>query len=277
MYYYKLALNVLKSKDVQKLLVCTFVFVMVSSFVSPVYGGEVFDPVIYQNGNNPIPSDEAGFIVDDVIADDFVVPDGQIWEITDAHFTAELTDSGENPLLDPLRYFIFEDNGDVPGEIIASGVAQNTQAMVLGDPDDNRFEFWFNFEEDVPLNGGIQYWFGLKYTEDFIIIEPDPAWEISDVVNGNPAMASCCEFPSTIWDPLEFDQWFQLTGEIIIVDELCDIFPDDPQCIVGGELIPIETTSLLLANAQSFSWMIPIVLSGIGIGLFVVSRKSENS
>jgi len=47
--------------------------------------------------------------------------------------------------------------------------------------------------------------------------------------------------------------------------------------LVGGELIPIETTSLILAGAQSFSWMIPVVLSGIGIGLLVVSRKSENS
>ncbi len=47
--------------------------------------------------------------------------------------------------------------------------------------------------------------------------------------------------------------------------------------IVGGELIPIDSTSLLVASAQSFSWMIPVVLSGIGIGLFVVSRKSENS
>jgi len=46
---------------------------------------------------------------------------------------------------------------------------------------------------------------------------------------------------------------------------------------VGGEIIPIETTSLLLASAQTFSWMIPVVLSVLGIGLFVVSRKSENS
>jgi len=45
--------------------------------------------------------------------------------------------------------------------------------------------------------------------------------------------------------------------------------------VVGGELLPIETTSLLLAGAQTFSWMIPVVLSVIGIGLFVVSRKSE--
>jgi len=47
--------------------------------------------------------------------------------------------------------------------------------------------------------------------------------------------------------------------------------------IIGGEIIPIESTSLILAGAQSFSWMIPVVLSVLGIGLFVVSRKSENS
>jgi len=50
-----------------------------------------------------------------------------------------------------------------------------------------------------------------------------------------------------------------------------------PACFpaVGGEIIPIEQTSLLLAGAQTFSWMIPVVLSVLGIGLFVVSRKSE--
>jgi hypothetical protein len=43
--------------------------------------------------------------------------------------------------------------------------------------------------------------------------------------------------------------------------------------IIGGEIIPIETTSLLLAGAQSFSWMIPAVLAGIGIGVFIFSRR----
>ena len=52
--------------------------------------------------------------------------------------------------------------------------------------------------------------------------------------------------------------------------------PPAPQ-VIGGEIIPIQSTSLILAGAQSFSWMLPVVLSGIGIGLFVVSRKSENS
>ena len=51
----------------------------------------------------------------------------------------------------------------------------------------------------------------------------------------------------------------------------------DPNFVVGGESLSIDSTALILAGAQSFSWMIPLVLSGIGIGLFVVSRKSENS
>ncbi len=46
--------------------------------------------------------------------------------------------------------------------------------------------------------------------------------------------------------------------------------------LIGGTLLPIDTTALLLAGAQMNAvWMIPVVLSGIGIGLFVVSRKSE--
>jgi len=44
---------------------------------------------------------------------------------------------------------------------------------------------------------------------------------------------------------------------------------------VGGDFLQVDNTVLLLAGAQSFSWMIPVVLSVIGIGLFVVSRKSE--
>lgn len=56
-----------------------------------------------------------------------------------------------------------------------------------------------------------------------------------------------------------------------------DADPEDPrELVVGGEIIPIESTSLILAGAQSFSWMIPVLVSGIGIGSFVISRKSEN-
>jgi len=63
------------------------------------------------------------------------------------------------------------------------------------------------------------------------------------------------------------------SGIDICMDNL--IFDDEPIVVVGGELIPIQTSSLILAGSQTFSWMIPVVLSVLGIGLFVVSRKSE--
>jgi hypothetical protein len=55
---------------------------------------------------------------------------------------------------------------------------------------------------------------------------------------------------------------------------LCEL---TEQPTIGGTIIPIDTTSLLLAGAQSTSWLIPVVLSIAGIGMFVVSRKPENS
>jgi len=46
---------------------------------------------------------------------------------------------------------------------------------------------------------------------------------------------------------------------------------------VGGELIPIDTTSLLLAGTYSnAAWLIPVIVSAIGIG-FVLVRTFRNS
>ncbi len=51
--------------------------------------------------------------------------------------------------------------------------------------------------------------------------------------------------------------------------------PDPPPDIVGGHGGPIDKTSLLVTGAQlNASWMIPVLVSAIGIGLFVVTRKS---
>ena len=71
-------------------------------------------------------------------------------------------------------------------------------------------------------------------------------------------------------------------GELCTTDELCKdgvcaigTINPIPACIdpVGGKLIPVETTSLILAGTQStFSWMIPITVSAVGIAI-VVARK----
>ncbi len=75
---------------------------------------------------------------------------------------------------------------------------------------------------------------------------------------------------------------FSIWNRVLNPSEILDLYNNgdglsfiDNNQVIGGEIIPIQTTSLLLASAQTFSWMIPVVLSVLGIGLFVVSRKSE--
>ena len=49
--------------------------------------------------------------------------------------------------------------------------------------------------------------------------------------------------------------------------------PQVPQ-VVGGEIIPIETASLLLVGAQSsFIWILPIVLVGAGFLAYKIRHR----
>ena len=55
-----------------------------------------------------------------------------------------------------------------------------------------------------------------------------------------------------------------------------EFVPDDPPgggMPVGGELIPLDTTMVLLAGTQSTAaWMIPVIIAGIGFAI-VIARK----
>jgi len=51
---------------------------------------------------------------------------------------------------------------------------------------------------------------------------------------------------------------------------------DDADRQVGGELLPIETTSLLLAAAQSPAWLTALTIAALGIGAFVFTRNQNN-
>lgn len=49
--------------------------------------------------------------------------------------------------------------------------------------------------------------------------------------------------------------------------------PQLPQ-LIGGEIIPIETTSLLLISAQSsFVWILPLVLVGAGFSAYKIRHR----
>ena len=70
-------------------------------------------------------------------------------------------------------------------------------------------------------------------------------------------------------DPSDTTDWLFTEGEGI---QQVGGIPFQPQ-LVGGVFIPIDTTSLLLAGTYSnASWLIPVIVAGIGIG-FVILRK----
>jgi len=43
---------------------------------------------------------------------------------------------------------------------------------------------------------------------------------------------------------------------------------DGPQCVVGGELLPIDSTALVLAGLQTSAiWMLPVLVGAAGAGI----------
>ena len=59
----------------------------------------------------------------------------------------------------------------------------------------------------------------------------------------------------------------------IIICETGEILTQ-PEPIVGGEVISLQSTTLLVSGAQmTASWLAPIIISAIGIGLVLVRRK----
>ncbi len=102
-----------------------------------------------------------------------------------------------------------------------------------------------------------------------------PGSRDSQVPNGDGFIEEWrCE-PNPVLEDIFFSPTIKGFNNIVIHTVSKDIPPPPPPPVVGGELLSIETTSLILAGAQTFSWMIPVVLSVVGITLFVVSRKSE--
>ena len=49
---------------------------------------------------------------------------------------------------------------------------------------------------------------------------------------------------------------------------------EGPSCVVGGSILPVDTTALLLAGIQSSAlWLVPLVASAVGIGAFALRKK----
>jgi len=66
------------------------------------------------------------------------------------------------------------------------------------------------------------------------------------------------------------------SGNVFVVGAVSDnAFKIAKDIVIGGISIPIDQSALLLAGVQSISmWMIPVVVAGIGIGIFVIKRRN---
>jgi len=109
-------------------------------------------------------------------------------------------------------------------------------------------EVHFHFPVTVPLTLGTTYFIKIILTDgpgDYKIVVSD-----GDVYDDGAAHEQGVES----FEDLFFRTYFE-----------------EPR--VGGELLPIDTTSLLVAGAQmNAAWMIPVIVSGIGIAI-VIARK----
>ncbi len=206
------------------------------------------EDIVYDNGSPDFRtwiSTSNGFL-----ADDFIL--GEDATITDIHFIVDIL-PGFGFTGDVAAYAILADDANNPGVIIKMGVPVDFEIVPI---DGENSEIWFDLEEPVPLLAGTKYW---------LAIDMDAAWTTTDSFIGEEAHAGT---PGGSWNEPFAGFDFDLYLNFVLTSK---------QKLVGGELLPIDSTALILAGAQSFSWMIPVLLSGIGIGLFVVSRKSENS
>jgi len=188
-----------------------------------------------------------------LVADDFILD--EVAFLTDVHLDV----TQDVPDLLEFDIFIYDDDGGQPGSIIAQGVAINIERefIIVDIFGGDTFRYWFDVEPHLLLQADRTYWLRIDQTN---VAPFDALWWGSDLDFGNNLVFSLDDGDTWTMQPFGGLN-FVLTG-------------GQP---VGGEIIPIQTTSLILAGAQTFSWMIPVVLSVLGIGLFVVSRKSENS
>ncbi len=118
----------------------------------------VFDngePALYGNGKD---------IRSWLQADDFVLTQNII--LTSAHFW---TYERDDQIWDgTLEYFIFADNGGMPGTIISSSYGQSIQKNVTYEnTTGTQYEYSFGFETPISLVANDTYWFGLHLASNY--------------------------------------------------------------------------------------------------------------
>jgi len=182
------------------------------------------------------------------VADDFILAEETL--ITDVHM--DIRDFGIP--VDSFTVIIYFDNGGIPGLEVGQSEAINIDRMDLGDGDN--FRYWFDLEDPILIDGGVTYWLEVKQNSGDTFAA---GWWSSDSFFGNGAVF-LDEF---------LDDWTILDGDLNFV-----LTSQTP--VVGGELLPIDTTALMLAGLQSSAiWMLPVLAGIAGTGFYLVKFRTN--
>jgi|MudIll2142460700_1097286.scaffolds.fasta_scaffold43970_2 hypothetical protein len=129
-----------------------------------------FGPIIYNNGG--IQQGLSGNETTEwVQADDFILRLGGT--VGDAGVYLATDQTAGNPVSvwdGTLQYFIFANNGGMPGTLLASGIGQNITTTDTGIPWGFGGNNWlFEFDLQNPFNAapGTEYWFGIHLSNNF--------------------------------------------------------------------------------------------------------------
>ncbi len=266
--------------NIHRLLAGILAIVLVMGISTPAYaaeprsigtGEQIVDPSVFFPSTVPNPEDivfengepdlNNGWFVDSqFVAEDFELEEDAA--IADFHFIV-IDTFFEDEFDEPIEYFILEDDeGEPTNNVISSGDATNVEVEQIEDgPFGTSFLVWFDFEEPIPLSKDVRYWVGVHVTDSFdgrygLAMSTDDFGDASWLCS--LAIPPCDLFPG-----FEFGSWFQITAKDVIV---------------GGELLPIDSTALLVAGAQTNAVWIMSALAVIGSiafgALYLTSKKN---
>jgi len=196
------------------------------------------EDIIFDNGG---PSNEfVASLTALVHADDFSFSEDKV--LKDVHFwTQENGPSWDGT----LEYFVFLDEGGLPGALLAFGNGENVEKTDEGFNSfgGDRFEYSFDLEEPLMLDGGTTYWIGLHLQSDFANVI-SIKWESSCInCGGNAARSTGGTFDN--WLPsapsISPELAFFLTGGDPTCGEGTKLGPDD-LCVPDFELVCGEKT-----------------------------------
>ncbi len=255
------------------LLAGTLALVLIAGLGTPAFAQELTVPSSSAEPNRPLTDEDdvifnggtsnfgSAFVIDDPLNARFA-EDFQLQEATtlrDVHVDIlQLFDFDVE-----FAYIVYADAGGLPGAEIQSGNGVNVhRADIVGGIPDLDFRYWFDLDNPLPLGAGTTFWIELIITN-----APNTfttGWYATDTAFGNT-------FARSIDDGTT---WMHITSlfsnlNIVLTGK------DD---VVGGALLPIDSSALVLAGLQTSAiWMLPVLagVAGSAFGiLYIKSRRN---